>query len=350
MYHVTSISLGARLHFNNNNNNSILTLIMSSLSLHDCLSLGEIELGLSSERRNDNEDDAKRKSIQEIQRLPLYLRILSLTRPLASISILGGDGDDGNEEETLATETNKKNRNNKKREDDLINRTVERLEHVVATYSVAEGVDVVTSYLAPNMSRRISQLPPLKRTSDGIWDTSELAAVARNPRNWKRKRSDADGTNGEDEKVDTIHESSSDDDEDKEEAAKEHSTKRRRKYVDRRDSEVVATEDSQEATFVKTLSELASLVVEALAPMEMNNTMENSDNTEEQSKGKLSLTIDDSILNESGSSAGTGGAMEGSDLGSTVAAIMFNASVLQSRHVAVSTTQYNRMQECLGTG
>jgi hypothetical protein len=305
---------------------------MSSLSLHDCLSLGEIELGLSSTRRNDDEDDAKRKSIQEIQRLPLYLRILSLTRPLASISILGDDGDD---EATLTTDTNNKNNKNNKREDALINRTVERLEHVVATYSVAEGVDVVTSYLAPNMSRRISQLPPLKRKSDGIWETSELAAVARNPRSWKRKRSDADGTNGEDEKVDTIYESSSDDDE----APEEHSNKRRRKYLDRRDSEVVAAEDSQEATFVKTLSELASLVVEALAPMEMDNTMEGSDNTEEQSKGKLSLTIDDSILNESGSSAGTGGAMEGSDLGSTVAAIMFNASVLQSRHVAVSTIQ-----------
>eukprot|EP00980_Cylindrotheca_fusiformis_P015907 scaffold4658_cov118-Cylindrotheca_fusiformis.AAC.13 len=291
---------------------------MPSLSLHDCLSLGEIELGLSPER---SEEDGEMKRLQEIQRLPLFLRILSLTRPLASISVFGTE----DEEE------------DKSKEDALINLTVERLEHVAATYSVAEGVDVVTSHLAPIMSRKISRLPPLKRNADGVWDTTDLAEVARNPKSSKRKRSEADGSNEEDgEKDDNIHESSSDEEDDhKDETAEgEPSKKRPRHSLDRRDSEIALVEDSQEATFVKTLSELTSLVVAALAPLDTNNATENNDNAEEQAKQKISLTIDDSILNESGSSTGTGGAMEGSDLGSTVAAIMFNASVLQSRHVA----------------
>jgi hypothetical protein len=48
--------------------------------------------------------------------------------------------------------------------------------------------------------------------------------------------------------------------------------------------------------------------------------------------------LDDSILSESAGlrgAEGAGGAMEGSDLGSTVAAIMHHAPVLRSRHVAV---------------
>lgn len=304
---------------------------MSSLTLHDCLSLGEIELGLDPER-NDN-DDGKQKRIQEIQRLPLFLRILSLTRPLASISMLGNDDSDGENKDST-------------KEDALINRTVERLEHVAATYSVAEGVDVVTSYLAPTMSREISRLPPLKRNKNGVWDTTALAEVARNPRSWKRKRPDGDiaADAGEDEKDHNIHEASSSDD-DHDQTAEEKSNKRPRHDGNRRDSEVVAAEDSQEATFLKTLAELTSLVVGALAPLEMDNTnTEGNDNADDQSNRTISLTIDDSILNESGSSAGTGGAMEGSDLGSTVAAIMFNASVLQSRHVAVSTI---RREICL---
>ena len=94
-----------------------------------------------------------------------------------------------------------------------------------------------------------------------------------------------------------------------------------------------AAEDSQEATVTKTLSELTSLVVSALETLPQNQ------DTEEENRGtsNLILTIDDSILSEVGRGTGddSAGAMVGSDLGSTVAAIMFHASVLRSRHVAV---------------
>jgi hypothetical protein len=272
----------------------------SKLSLHDCLSLGEIELGLQSSENSSKEETDR--SVEELQRLPLFLRILSLTRPLARISILEDTEPNGEE-------------------DDLVNRTVERLEHVAATYSVAEGVDVVTSYLAPHTCRKISKLPPLKKTNQS-WKTKELAAVARNPWSVKRKRAQTstsrEGQNGNEDTI--MMEGSSDEEELEEE---DTPSKKRHKTVDRRDSLEAVVEDS-ESTFVKTLSELASLVIASLAPIE-----------ESEDHSNVSLTIDDSILSESATESG--GAMEGSDLGSTVAAIMFNTSVLQYRHVAVST-------------
>ncbi|CAJ1953893.1 unnamed protein product [Cylindrotheca closterium] len=300
-----------------------------SLSLHDSLALGEVELGLSQSQNDDIDNDARRK--QEIQRLPLFLRILSLARPLTAVPTFEDNETNGID-------------------DELVHRTVERLEDVAATYSMAEEVDVVTSYLAPNMSRKIGQLPPLRKTKEGEWDTKDLAAVAKNPRSSsKRKRTLSEGIPDGDED-DAIRDSSADDEDadasgEEGDAAGADGKKRkgpkiRKTILDRRESEIAAAEDSQEATFVKTLSELASLVVAALAPLEESSnggdaggggTAEGTE-TEGRSKGRLSLTVDDSILNES--TAGSGGAMEGSDLGATVAAIMCNASVLQSRHVA----------------
>lgn len=300
-----------------------------SLSLHDSLALGEIELGLS-QSQNGGSDDSRRKL--EIQRLPLFLRILSLTRPLTAVPTFSST-----EQQVI--------------EDELVHRTVERLEDVAATYSMAEEVDVVTSHLAPNiMSRKIGQLPPLKKI-DGEWDTRDLAAVARNPRSSKRKRSTSEGTPDDAEDDSKLQYASSgeeedagageDDDKNDDGDGKKHkASKRSRTSLDRRDSEIAAAEDSQESTFVKILSEVASLVVAALAPLEEphdgetggSETAEGNETEERSSKGRLSLTVDDSILNESTSS----GAMEGSDLGATLAAIMCNASVLQSRHVAVS--------------
>jgi hypothetical protein len=133
-------------------------------------------------------------------------------------------------------------------------------------------------------------------------------------------------------------------------APKKMLTKKRRKHIlwkmfpvkkrklgtpQRRDSlgENGQAEDSQEATVTKTLSELASLVAGSLEPL----LKDMDDSQEGGSKGQLSLTIDDSILSERGTDEGVGGAMAGSDLGSTVAAIMHHAPVLRSRHVAVCT-------------
>lgn len=242
-----------------------------TLSLHDCLSLGEVE-------------QTNGTAIEEIQRLPLFLRVLSLTRPLASISILEQQQDD--DDDADADESNKARSG-----DPLVNRAVERLEHVAATHSVAEGVDVVTCHLAPSMSRKLSLVAPLTRSSKidhhhhhhhGEWDTAALAAVARNPRTSsrssgsKRKKSMLAGDDNEEQVVSTPEQKkgidgSSDEEEEQEEEPeeKEHQAlsdglppkKKRRRDAPRRDSMEVAAEDSQEATVVKTLSELATLVV-----------------------------------------------------------------------------------------
>ena len=390
---------------------------MSHLSLHDCLSLGEIELGLQQKQKHHQSGDDvgknqesssknnSHRSLQEIHRLPLFLRVLSLTRPLACTSSLptaaaaaakpGVEKED--KEENGNKEEDDKTHHREQDEDALVNQVVERLEHVAATYSVAEGVDVVASHLAPTMCRKISTLSPLKAPKGNYetWDTKDLAAVARNPRSMAGKRrrkshsfSKSDESKGG-EQDDTIHQSSSEEEEedpmetDQDDEATASSNKRRKLSLDgkRRDSEAfLADQDSTESTFLKTLSELASLVVASLAPIEKNDNDNNEaaddqhpQDQNESKGGEIALTIDDSILSEAtrvgvdaaGDNIG-GGAIEGSDLGSTgtylvcthkkyqhdlfcclhhcfllldlkkkpVASIMFNAPVLQSRHVA----------------
>jgi hypothetical protein len=284
------------------------SVVPNEMNLHDCLALGEIERGLS---QNGN-----RRAMQEIQRLPLFLRVLSLTRSQASISVFADESQEG---------------------DELVNKAVERLEDVVAKHSVAEGVDVVTCHLAPSVTRKLSKVPPLQRKEGGEWDTKELAAVARNPRSSKRKRKVDDDDDSKRDPDDGIQGSSEEEDNDD---GMEKDTnqleslpnKKQKKGDSRRDSIELAAEDSQEATVTKTLSELASLVVTSLEPISDQH------DAEEVGKPSLSLTIDDSILSESaaGAAESGGGAMEGSDLGSTVSAIMHHAPVLRSRQVAVS--------------
>jgi hypothetical protein len=189
------------------------------------------------------------------------------------------------------------------------------------------------------MSRKLSKLPPLEH-KNGEWDTKALAAVARNPKSTKRKLSKTDDIEcqqqGPDDGIQGLSEDEGDyvEEDQGEEGHQSLPNKKRRRSLTRRDSMEVAAEDSQEATVTKTLSELASLVVSSLEPI----SQPHSHDTEEEARGKeqLALTIDDSILSESARGDAEGGAMEGSDLGSTVTAIMHHAPVLRSRHVAVS--------------
>ena len=316
------------------------------LSLHDCVSLGEIELGLAQ----DN------KAVEEIQCLPLLLRLLSLTRPLSTVDILHTD-----EGKRLKSSSPSSGEISEAGGDSLMNGLVARLEHVAATHSMAEGVDVVTCHLAPSMSRKLSKLSPLSTKQDGTWDTVALLAVARNPipsshRGSKRRRLSVESTSNDvqaQQSDDGIEGSSEDENETSmmvdEQNEDSTSNKRRRMYSlgGKRDSfgpgDGLAAEDSQEATFTKTLSELASLVassLEALPSQETASTVEEAQQSEQPQtrSGQFSLTIDDSILAESGlgSDEGVGGAMARSDLGSTVASIMHHSPVLRSRHVAVS--------------
>ena len=373
-----------------------------SLSLHDCLSLGEIELGL--ERRQsvhtNHKDDTDEKgsgkdisrqqeeylrSVEEVRRLPYLLRLLSSTRPLASVQSFVASkskpkGDNDKQISVGAADTNISND-----DDDYLDRIVDRLEDVAATYSVAGGIDVVTNHLAPSVAKNLSRLPPLLKTrvdsdnddenvqnyKDYSWGTEGLVAVARDPIA-KRKRLKKDPLSASNKKIkyekdgvdsetpnstngmEDVLGTTSDEGETIEAMdilELDDATEDRRASFTRRDSMLVAAEDSQESTVIKTLSELASLVVTSL-DHRSNHDVEGDDDQQQHSgaasggrrfSSLLSLNTDD-ILSEKAASISTsgrlgagdvgGGTMEGSDLSSTIFAIMHNAPVLQSRHVA----------------
>jgi len=317
----------------------------SSRTLHDCLSLGEVEQGLRMATGQD-------LVLEEIERLPMLLRLLSTMRNLVvpHSPILGDD-------------ENSKNNNSEENETDpLVYQTVEQLEHVAAIHSVAEVVDVVTCYLAPTLTSMLSRVPPLKRRRDGTYDTTELQAVASNPyastpskKERKRRKKEGPGVEappGENDADSSVgQEDGSEGDDEKATPQNESMASRKRKHNDvcRRTSMELALEDSQEATLVKTLSELITLVVASLDPIALQNddhpyddqgkdAVNNNEEGHVQSsgnvKGRLVLTIDDSILAESDRD-GTVDSIEFSDVGSTLASILHHAPVLKSQHVAV---------------
>ncbi|KAL3918168.1 MAG: hypothetical protein SGILL_004366 [Bacillariaceae sp.] len=321
-----------------------------SLGLHDCLSLGEIELGLINQKRHSQDatsDDSAsanhHRAKLEIQRLPYILRLLSSTRPLASISVM--DLLEQRNNDSIQSDED----DQKPPADALLDGVVESLEDVAATYSIAEAVDVVANHLAPSLTKKISRLKPLQYSvdSDGTlqWDTDALADVAKDPIAipTKRKRGAKASTpadkgapgGGTSLSLSSDDAASTDDD-----PGESSVPLKKRKQNYRRDSVEVAAEDSQEATFTKTLSELAALVVRSLKNNGSENTEAQTEEDDPDSAGKesggFSLRTDDSILAEAfrGANEGTGGAMEGSDLGSTVTTIMHHAPVIRSRQLA----------------
>ncbi|KAL3924619.1 MAG: hypothetical protein SGILL_000933 [Bacillariaceae sp.] len=358
-----------------------------SLSLHDCLSLGEVEIGLENQKqelkskdnnKEDNADDTStataaaksQRATSEIHRLPYVLRLLSSTRPLASISVMDLLQQNNSSSEDKDADANA---DQKQGTDKLVDGVVDSLEDVAATYSIAEAVDVVTNHLAPSLTKKISRIKPLTRTTtatmtttvDGVaveeeWDTAALADVARDPITLpsKRKRglktvtldTTASAASNPPEggtmlsSDDAASEDGPEDGPDDEAGTSVPLKKRRQAY--RRDSIETNAEDSQENTFTKTLAELASLVVRSLnsngcsqnpgKDPSQQAAEDDNQTSGEQGKASFALRTDDSILSEHfrGANEGTGGAMEGSDLGSTVSAIMYHAPVLRSKHVA----------------
>ena len=348
-----------------------------SLSLHDCLSLGEIEVGLerrqntSTNQKGNADNDLSTKQqeenlrSEEVQRLPYLLRLLSNTRPLASIQSFAAFK--VNSEEVVDKQPTGSIDTNTIGNDEYLDRIVDRLEDVAANYSVAEGIDVVTNHLGPSVAKNLSRLSTLVKTrvdDDYSWNTEALAAVARDPiAKRKRPKREANLTsnskkikhekNGMD--IDTpdtdigkedVLGTTSDEDEDEETGPMDiefdDMTQDRRASFNRRDSIIVAAEDSQESTVIKTLSELVSLVVKSL-DNRSNHEVEGEDDQPQHSgaasgsrKASSLLTLDtDDILSEKAASISTGhDGDEGNDLSSTIVAIMHSAPVLQSRHVA----------------
>jgi len=371
---------------NNNSSDDRLPV----LSLHDCLALGDVEVGLSlpSTDQNDTTNgsmEQQRPSEEEVQRLPLLLRILSSSRPLSSIPTMPSSS---NSDDNL-----KDHDDNEKHDEDsdsVIQRAVDRLEARAAMYSAAEGVEGVVSHLAPTVCRKMSRLAPLQRTvitryqdrwkqklTVTVYDTDELEVVAKNPyssalsRKKRRKgvsttNSEADPTSEGDIRVDVDNDEESDWSENDEDDGVETpgettiTEDRKRKRLSTRDSLLLAAEDSQEATATKTLSELANLVVQSLkstrtAPVDEDHAQdappssqaregtdaEPASASSPEDTSWLSIGVDDSILAEpklgsSSNVARVGGGMVSSDLASTVSSLMHHVPVLRHRHIAVS--------------
>jgi hypothetical protein len=351
-------------------NNTMKASNGKALSLHDSISLGEVELGLSCEHRPSEE---------EVRRLPLLLRLLSSSRPLSSIPTFPLpplDEEDENDE-LLSSKSDT---------DVIIQQAVNRLEDRAALYSAAEGVEVVACHLAPYVCRKISRLAPLQRTKvkggstsgsgktgGGEFGTEELARLAANPVLASTSRSSSASTSKRQkvssEASDDLQTDDLDEDEDMADvsgdatatATQNANNKRRRASSAVHESVLAAgnSEDSQEATVIKTLSELALLVVQALQSTATPRKEDNDGGGEGEEKSSLSLTIEDSILAEprqgqgSGSASAAsmgsvgGGAMVASDLGSMVVSLMHHAPVLRHRHVAVSLLHTLRCDESI---
>ncbi|CAB9519084.1 expressed unknown protein [Seminavis robusta] len=317
------------------------------LSLHDSLALGEVELGLMAQKHEQSE-------MEEMERLPVLLRLLSSSRPLSSVPEFPKKGKDPEGLSPTSAALI----------DEVANQVVARLEDVAATYSVAEGVDVVACHLAPSICKNLSKLSPLKRKRSSVvssdaanlgssagssnsaakntgWETSELAVVGANPRSsFKRRRvsQQSPTTSQQSKHSDGLHEGAasegvSSDEENANPSSSALPQSKRRSSRRSSDSREAGKQDLQEEVVAKTLSDLSALVVASLEPVKPESDMDGGDTQ----RGKLSLKLEDSALSEPARShvaAGNVGVMAGSDLGSTVVSLCHFAPVFRQQHVA----------------
>ena len=192
--------------------------VPKQLVLHDCVALGQVEEGLfvsssstttiASSNTNTNisintttattnETTVTTNTVnpcdEELQRLPILLRLLSSARPLSSVPKIAAvvkkgtatimEQDDEQQDEDDEQQKQETNNTNEDTEDALIQRVVDRLEDRAAIYSAAEGVEVMACHLAPFLCKRLSKLPPLlmvssKRGGGGGGAAAAAAAAA----------------------------------------------------------------------------------------------------------------------------------------------------------------------------
>jgi hypothetical protein len=308
------------------------------MTLHDSLALGFVELGLKLHEKNEQSE------CEEMERLPILLRLLSASRPLSSVPTFS------TKKEDPPTPTPSP------LIDEVTDDIVARLEDVAATYSIAEGVDVVACHLAPSLCRNLAKLSPLRRKrtrasaeeSSLRWETAELAAVGDNPRtSFKRKRVFQYPTKQHSQlaaaaelNTGMVSEGGLVSSDEEQGAAKSNSPADdalKPRLSCRRISEAgdAGAEDSLEEICEKNLSDLTALIVASLEPVRADSDMDGDSGP----KGKLTLSMEDSSLSERARShvtAGNEGIVVGSDLGSTVVSLLHYAPVLRHQHVAVS--------------
>lgn len=301
-------------------------------SLHDWLTLGELDVALEPEKGKDELVLDSQRRNDEIRRLPLFLRMLSASQPLSSIPSLTKKVHESSDEDTS---------------DPLVDQVVSRLDHVASKFSAAEEVDGLTSFHVPTITRKISRLRPLTKNKRKLqWDTEDLALVAASPLGppLRKKRrtlegvSSADGpAEADDAQADEdANIMSGDDDMSIEEEDKGDTAVWNAMIpgnAQGTESRNTVPSDSQEAMTTKGLIEIAKLVVASLEPI-----ADNKEDEDGHSSVSLPITID-ALVSEPASEyvTGSGGTVGGCDLGAIVSALMHHAPVLRHCHVAVST-------------
>jgi hypothetical protein len=283
----------------------------SQLALHDAMALGEIEMVHES-------------SVSELERLPLLLRILSSSRPLAGIPTILPNTDKQAEEE-----------NDEDAIDEVIQQAVERLEDRAALYSEAEGIEVVTSHLAPFCCRKRTGISKVKNI-ELLRDIAQGNSVVGSSKTAKKRKMEttkertAATTTSASVDSDLSDHPNDDDDNDGElsDVVKGDvlsSYKRPYSSLQRPSHHHISTvpsqqleDDSLEVTVTKTIIGLAQLIVE-------------SSQQELMDAPRLQQLLSDSILAQPRSKD-----ILGNDLGSTVCAIMHYAPILKHTQVAVS--------------
>ena len=276
--------------------------------------------------------------VPEVHRLPLLLRLLSASRPLASLPDL---------KEMIEEDDDKKPDDNVALSDEWLDTVVQRLEDRAALYSAAEGTEVLAGHLAPYVCRKWSKLPALVRhKTTGIYDTTALEGAARPappPRRRKMSETSLGALSEEGNVLDDYNRiDPHDEDEEEDEALDQHDRKRRKQSTSsftsitqvppiRRQSTAtlsdrdVAAEDSQQSLATKSWTELALLVAQSLQqPLSPN----------------LALTVDEaSILAQSTKSSEDSSSMLSADLSATLCSLLHHTPVLRYHQVAVRVNE-----------
>ena len=359
--------------------------IAPSLNLHDCAALGEYELGLTPPLPSN--DEAVVSSIvaatafdetSVVHRLPLLLRLLDQSRPLASIprlQLLGGNNNNDDVDNGPPPAEH-----NTTEVDCILQGTVDRLEDRIANCAAAEGVEVVTCRLAPMAGRRfrLHGHTPDDDNDDDIGGNDNEANTI--PRHKKKKRRNEKGSedspavvgpsndwSGDDVEDEEVEDEEGGDNTDEAERSSVANRKKKRPPVRRRTTTTaaaVAEGDSQEATVARTLSELVRLVDQwrhdqAAAAAVMASTPQFQrhrrslphdgppDNAGRGGTGNefsrrhsayLGISLEDSILAEerSGTSGSATAPVTACDLPATVASLMFHLPMVRHRDVAAA--------------
>lgn len=123
--------------------------------VHDLIALGEVKKALSSQNYQAND-------IDEILRLPLLSRLLAASQLQASIPSIHDLDLPENSLSSLSSPPASEKLDESQEQQDL-NEAVGILEGVAAAHPEAEGMDILTTFLVPEVCRKISKHLPLKR-------------------------------------------------------------------------------------------------------------------------------------------------------------------------------------------